>query len=283
VRALITGGGGQLASDLEARVGEAGVAFSHAALDITDYESVTERFREVDPDVVLNCAAFHNLDQCEADPRQAWGINVEAVRDLALRGVKLVHFSTNYVFDGTQPLPYQENDLPAPRSIYALTKLAGEHAAIAYGANALVVRTSGLYGMHGSASKGGNFVDRMIARGREQGKLSVVADQRLQPTFTADLADAVLAAVALGISGTVHLTAEGACSWHEFTVAITELAGLDIEVEPAVTRPPPGSPDRPLNGVLGRDRADSVGLPRLRPWREALEEYIGLRQSSAPT
>ena len=107
---------------------------------------------------------------------------------LRVASVRLVHLSTNYVFDGRRREPYGELDLPSPRSIYAMTKLAGEYAALAYCARALVVRTAGLYGLHGSASKGGNFVQRMIARAREQGALKVVADQRLQPTFTADLA-----------------------------------------------------------------------------------------------
>ena len=106
-----------------------------------------------------------------------------------------MHLSTNYVFDGRRPEPYGEDDLPTPRSFYALTKLAGEHAALAYGPDALVVRTAGLYGFAGNASKGGNFVQRMIARARETGQLKMVADQRLQPTFTADLAEALVDAV----------------------------------------------------------------------------------------
>src|SRR5205807_7367845 len=115
--------------------------------------------------------------------------------------------------------PYGEDDLPAPRSIYALTKLAGEHAALAYGEGALVVRGAGLYGLHGSASKGGNFVQRMVTRAQEQGALKMVADQRLQPTFTQDLAAAILEAVEADATGLLHLTAEGACSWFEFTQA----------------------------------------------------------------
>ena len=110
------------------------------------------------------------------------------MQDLAGRGAKLVHLSTNYVFDGRREEPYAEDDPPSPESWYALTKLAGEYAALAYGEGSLVVRTAGLYGIHGSASKGGNFVQRMIARAREQGALKMVSDQRLQPTFTADLA-----------------------------------------------------------------------------------------------
>jgi dTDP-4-dehydrorhamnose reductase len=274
VRALITGGGGQLASDLQELLGDDARSYSHAELDIADSAAVDRAFEEVQPDVVFNCAAFHNVDVCETEPDSAWAVNVRAVRDLAGRGAKLVHLSTNYVFDGRREEPYGEDDLPNPRSIYALTKLAGEHAALAYGDGALVVRGAGLYGLHGSASKGGNFVQRMLKRAQEQGELKMVADQRLQPTFTADLAQALLGAVNADTSGVVHLTASGACSWFEFTQAIMEIAGLDVSIEPVNTTIGPGQPDRPLNGVLARPRADALGLPELRQWREALADYM---------
>jgi dTDP-4-dehydrorhamnose reductase len=199
---------------------------------------------------------------------------VRAVRDLAGRGARLVHLSTNYVFDGRREEPYAEDDLPAPRSIYALTKLAGEHAALAYGEGALVVRTAGLYGLHGSASKGGNFVQRMVARGREQGSLKMVADQRLQPTSTADLAASLIEAVEAGADGVLHLTASGACSWFEFTEEIMRLAGIRVPIEAVETTIPPGAADRPLNGMLARPRADALELTPLRPWREGLADYM---------
>ncbi len=273
--ALITGGGGQLASDLVDLLGPSdAIAFSHAELDITDPVAVDRVFAEVEPDVVFNCAAFHNVDVCEREPDAAWATNVRAVRDLAGRGAKLVHLSSNYVFDGRRPESYGEDDLPAPRSVYALTKLAGEHAALAYGEGALVVRTAGLYGLHGSASKGGNFVQRMLARAADTGQVRMVADQRLQPTFTADLAASLVTAVRQDAAGVLHLTADGACSWYEFTMAIMEIAGSGASVEPVSTTIPAGSPDRPLNGVLARPRADALGLPSLRPWRPALEDYM---------
>jgi dTDP-4-dehydrorhamnose reductase len=276
VRALITGGGGQLASDLQALLGdERARSFTHAELDISDPEALDQAFADVQPDVVFNCAAFHNVDVCETEPDSAWAINVRAVRDLARRGAKLVHLSTNYVFDGRREEPYGEDDVPAPRSVYALTKLAGEHAALAYGDGALVVRGAGLYGLHGSASKGGNFVQRMLARAEGGAGLKMVADQRLQPTFTADLASAVVEAADRDVSGVLHLTASGACSWFDFTQAIMEIAAVEVDIEPVQTTIPVGGVDRPLNGVLARPRADALGLTPLRPWREALADYMG--------
>jgi dTDP-4-dehydrorhamnose reductase len=274
VRALITGGGGQLASDLQELLGDDAISLSHAQLDVANPYALARAIEDHAPDVLINCAAFHNLDVCETEPDQAWAVNVRAVREMALRVPRLVHLSTNYVFDGRREEPYGEHDVPAPRSVYAITKLAGEHAALAYGANTLVVRAAGLYGLNGSVSKGGNFVQRMLARGREQGALKMVADQLLQPTFTADLAAAIVDAVEREATGVVHLTATDACSWHEFTLAIMELAGLDVPVEAVATTIPPGGVDRPLNGVLARPRADALGLPALRPWREGLADYM---------
>lgn len=278
MRALITGGGGQLASDLQEQLGDSAVSFSRAELDITDSSALDRAFEEVSPDVVFNCAAFHNLDVCEREPDTSFAVNVRAVADLAGRGAKLVHLSSNYVFDGRRPVsePYGEDDVVSPRSWYAITKASGEHAALAYGSDALVVRSSGLYGEAGSASKGGNFVQRMLGRAREDGAhLRMVSDQVLQPTYTRDLASALVDAVERDATGLLHLTAEGAVSWFEFTQAIMENAGLsDVPLDPVTTTIPEGGVDRPLNGVLARPRADELGIPKLRGWREALDDYM---------
>jgi dTDP-4-dehydrorhamnose reductase len=279
-RVLVTGGGGQLASDLVALLeGDADVlAPTRAELDVTDDAAVDAAFEAHRPTLVLNCAAFHNVEVCEREEDRAFAVNARAVKRLAARcaeaDAQLVHLSTNYVFDGTEPAPYDEDARPNPRSIYAISKLAGEHAALAYAPRALVVRTAGLYGLHGSASKGGNFVTRMIARAREQGALTVVADQLLTPTFTADLAVGILAAVDAGAAGTLHVTNSGATSWHGFTEAIMELAGVDVGVAPAETVIAPGAADRPLNGVLRSSASERAALDPLRPWRAALSDYL---------
>jgi dTDP-4-dehydrorhamnose reductase len=288
MKALITGGGGQLASDLAELLGDRGevTAPSRAELDIADNEALSAACDRVRPDVVFNCAAFHNVEVCEREEDRSFEVNARAVKRLAelCAGgrVRLVHLSTNYVFAGDGPRPYSEADLPDPRSVYAISKLAGEHTALAYCPDALVVRSSGLYGRHGSASKGGNFVQRMLGRAREQGALKMVADQRLTPTYTADLAESLVAAVEHGVRGLLHVTNSGSCSWHEFTRAIMENAGLDVPVEAVATVRPPGGADRPLNGVLSCDRAAELGLPRLRPWREALDDYMVGAALSAP-
>ncbi len=274
MRALITGGGGQLASDLAVALGSEAYSYTREQLDIADADAVARTIADVEPEVVFNCAAFHNLDMCEGEPERAWQINVEAVRGLARRSPRLVHLSTNYVFDGDRADPYAETDLPSPRSVYALTKLAGEHAALAYGDHPLVVRTAGLYGLRGSASKGGNFVQRMIAVARDRGSLRMVADQFLQPTFTPDLAQAIVEAVRARVDGVIHLTASGSCSWYEFTAAIMARAGIDVPIEPTTTVIAPGAVQRPRNGVLARPVADAHKLPVLRSWDDALTDYM---------
>ncbi len=282
-RALITGASGQLGSDLQEVLGQRGWqldALTHADLDVTDDRAVAEAFEASQPEVVFNCAAFHNVEVCEAEEDTAAAVNFRAVKRLAQHAQEakatLVHLSTNYVFDGRRADGgYAESDLPAPRSVYAVSKLAGEHAAVAYCERALVVRAAGLYGLHGSGSKGGNFVTRVLARARQQGELRMVADQRLNPTFTADLAVGLVAALEAELFGLVHLTSSGACSWHEFTESILELAGVEVPVEAVATTIPPGGAERPLNGVLVSEAAPAAGLEALRPWREGLADYMG--------
>jgi dTDP-4-dehydrorhamnose reductase len=274
---LITGGGGQLATDLGAQIPDATI-LTRADLDVTDHHAVGAAMASLRPNVVFNCAAFHNVDLCETEEHNAFEVNSRAVKRLAERcaesGAKLVHLSTNYVFDGTQSRPYTESDPPSPRSAYAISKLAGEYAALAYAPGALVVRSAGLYGLHGSASKGGNFIVRVLTRAREDGRLRMVADQRLTPTFTADLATALIQGVRAGARGLLHLTNAGECSWYEFTLQVLEHAGVEVPVDAVPTTPTPGVADRPLNGVLESTAAPTVGLRPLRGWEEALADYM---------
>ena len=279
-RVLVTGGAGALGSDLRELLSAAEVhAPAREELDVTDDDAVAAAFDAHRPEVVFNCAAYHNVDACEREEGRALAVNAVAVKRLAERcasgGAKLVHLSTYYVFDGGREEPYDEDDLPMPLSAYGVSKLAGEQLALAYAPSALVVRTAGLYGLHGSAAKGGNFVQRILGRAREQGEVTMVADQRLSPTFTADLARALVAAVEAGAEGLLHLTNSGVCSWLEFTQAIFEHAGVEAAIEPVETLPHPGVAARPLNGALAARRARALGLQPMRDWREALADYMG--------
>ena len=279
-RVLITGGNGQLGSDLtEQLVGRAEVrSATRADLDIADDDAVARAIDDFEPDTVINCAAFVNVDLCEREEETALRINGVAVKRMAQlcaeAGAKLVHLSTNYVFDGRAPEPYAEHDRPNPRSVYGISKLTGEYAALSYEPSSLVIRGSGLYGLNGSGAKGGNFITRILQRARDEGQVTMVRDQRLQPTYTHDLAEVLLDAVEMDATGLLHLTASGECSWLEFSEAIFEIAGVSPKINVVDTSPAPGVADRPLNGVLARPRADEIGIPRLRHWREALEDYM---------
>lgn len=279
-RVLITGGNGQLGSDLtEQLVGRAEVrSLTHADLDIADDAGVARAISEFEPDTVVNCAAFHDVDLCEREQELAFRINAVAVKRMAERcaeaDAKFVHLSTNYVFDGTAADPYTEDDRPNPRSVYAISKLSGEYCALSYAPGALVVRGAGLYGLHGSGVKGGNFITRVLQRARDEGEVTMVRDQRLQPTYTGDLAAALIAALEAGAGGVLHLTAAGACSWLEFSEAIFAIAGVSPKVNAVETNRREGVANRPLNGVLAHARADELGIARMRGWREALGDYM---------
>lgn len=268
---MVTGASGQLGTDIcraaEAR-GLRTVGLDREHLDVTDREAVAATVRELSPEVVFNCAAFHQLDACETDLEAARATNVAGVVNLrdACDGSRLVHVSTNYVFNGGRDLTgggYDEGDQPDPIQAYGQSKLEGEREA---GPGALVVRTAGLYGRAGSASKGGNFVDRILNR---EGEIRMVADQIVNPTNTADLAEAMLESWQQGLTGIIHLVNSGSCSWFEFTRSILELGGRDNALTP-VTTDPDSIPRRPLNGVLASTRSG----PALRPWQDALADYI---------
>jgi dTDP-4-dehydrorhamnose reductase len=183
-------------------------------------------------------------------------------------GARLVHFSTNYVFDGTAPHPYSEADDPQPLSVYGRSKWEGELRVLEELPTALVIRSSGLFGHGGSAIKGGSLPDRLLARALAGDRLRVVDDQRLNPTFTGHLADASIAASAAGSTGILHLVAAGCCSFYEFAVELLRVAGVEVDVDPVATTRGETSAPRPLNGCLISNRADP--LPA---WQEGLRAY----------
>jgi dTDP-4-dehydrorhamnose reductase len=183
-------------------------------------------------------------------------------------GIRLVHYSTNFVFAGDNPEPYSEDDEPRPLGAYARSKLEGERMVLGALPSALILRTAGLFGVRGSAAKGGSFPERMVARAREGQGLRVVADQRLNPTFTGHLAAASIEYVEAGMSGVVHAVAAGCCSFAELTRAALRLAAFDTPVEDVTTAELGAPAPRPLNGCMR-----SVRVEPLPPWEEGLAEW----------
>jgi dTDP-4-dehydrorhamnose reductase len=232
------------------------------------------------PRWVVNTAAFHRVDDIETkDARQAFAVNAVAVDDLARacarRGTRLLHLSTDYVFGGGLPGPYAEDAQPAPLSVYGVSKLAGELLARQASPRHVVVRSSGLYGVAGSAGKGGNFVETMLRLDGEGKPIRVVDDQVLSPTYTADLAEAIAALLATDPPGGVyHLTNAGECSWFEFARHVFTLCGRTPKLV-ATTSAEYGAPARrPVRSVLRNTRAAALGVRPLPPWPQALEAYL---------
>jgi len=281
MKILLIGATGQLGGDILRNNQAHDIqAPDRNVFDLSRPDEMGEYIRERRPDMVINCAAFHNVPLCEVQPEQAFRINCAAVRDLAALcaevGAWLVTFSSDYVFGGEKRTPYLEDDRPAPLQIYGITRLAGEHAALATAPErAVVIRTCGLYGRSGARSKGGNFVDGRVADARAGKRIEMSSEQVLAPTSTDDLSRAVLSLIARPrlAAGIYHLVNEGGCSWYEFTRAIVQIVGRDVEVVPVDRGGRTGNLRRPLYSVLANTRARGLGIT-LRPWRDALDAYL---------
>jgi dTDP-4-dehydrorhamnose reductase len=281
IRVVVLGAPGQLGSDcVEAFAADDVVGLGHDDLDIADTDAIRATLERLKPDVVVNTAAFHNVPRCETSPDLAFSVNAVAPLNLARActelGARLVHVSTDYVFDGSKKAPYVEEDRPAPLNVYGMSKLAGEHAVLAEGRHQ-VVRSSGLYGLRPCRAKGGNFVDTMFRVAAERPEVRVVDDEVLTPTFTRDLAAQIRLLALDGPPGLYHVTAGGSCSWYEFARAIFDLGGLTTPLAPTSSTNGSGQVRRPSYSVLDNAALARLGLDRMRPWRDALADYMQRR------
>jgi dTDP-4-dehydrorhamnose reductase len=280
MRVLITGASGMLGVDVQAVALAAGhevVALTRADLDISDLAAVEAAVTDVAPEIVINCAAYTKVDDAEADGRDAAHLtNGVAPGHLAgaaaTAGAWIVHVSTDYVFDGAKTTgPYLESDATAPQSVYGASKLEGE-LAIAQAAplSHTIVRSSWLFGNHGSC-----FPATMLRLASTHDSLSVVSDQRGCPTFTPDLAMALLTVASQQLLGVVHIAGGGECSWYDFARETITRAGLGAVVTPCTTADFPRPAPRPAYSVLRSGHSDA---PVLRDWREGLREYLEARE-----
>lgn len=288
MRILLIGRTGQLGGDLlRNNPGHEIIAPERTELDIARPAEVVAAIARHRPEVVINCAAFHNVPLCEERPEEAFRANCVAVRDLAAAcataNVRLVTFSSDYVFGGDKRQPYGEDDRPMPLQMYGISRLAGEHAALSTApGHALVVRTCGLYGQSGARSKGGNFVDGRVADARSGRVIEMASEQIVAPTSTHDLSIAVLKLLEHpGASpGIYHLVNEGQCSWYELTAAVVRLIGADCRVVPVDRGGRTGAMRRPLYSVLGNFRARQLGIV-LPAWEDALGRYLKAKHGAA--
>jgi dTDP-4-dehydrorhamnose reductase len=274
VKILLTGRDGQVGWELARLLPALGVveAFSRAELDLADPDKIVERVRAVKPDVIVNAAAYTAVDKAETDREQAMLVNAAGPGFLAAeaqaRGALLVHYSTDYVFDGTKTSPYVETDPTNPLSVYGQSKLAGERAIQAVGGRHLIFRTSWVY-----AARGRNFLLTMLKLGREKPVLRVVDDQRGAPTWAQDIAATTVELLRRRdpASGIYHLTAGGETTWCGFAREIFRLAGIATPVEPITTADYPTPARRPAYSVLSNGRLERTFGLAMPEWRASLE------------
>lgn len=274
MRVLVAGAGGQLGHGLVQAFGDDDlVALDHAALDVTDEPSVWAAVRDHAPEVVVNAAGFTAVDRCEADPEPAWHVNAGGAANLAraceAAGALLVQISTADVFDGTLDRPYTEFDPPAPRSVYARTKEAGEQLVRQLCPGHQIVRTTWLQGAHGDS-----FVRSVLRRARGGERVTAVDDQVGNPTFVPDLAAAIRRLAALRRPGTFHVTNGGSATWNDLAAETVRLAGLDARVSVTNDAAGAGGDARPANRRLEGRNARLAGLDPLPDWRDGLARLL---------
>jgi dTDP-4-dehydrorhamnose reductase len=290
-RVLVLGATGQLGADVVDAFRFAGwdvVGLGHADVDVAHAPAVLAAVSAARPALVVNTAAFHHLDRCEEDHASAYAANAIGARNVAEAaadaGAALIHISTDYVFDGAKGSPYEESDLPGPLNVYGASKLFGEYLVQAICPRSFVVRTSGLYGPRPCRAKGGlNFPRLMLKLATEQRQLTVVTDEVVGPTYTPDLARQLVALAATDGYGIVHATGVGEVSWHAFATETLRLAGLsEVPIHEATTATMVRKVRRPSYSILAHRRLRELDIMVMRPWQEALAEYVAVLTETEP-
>ena len=283
-RVLVTGGNGQVGRSITDLLGDQ--RFQHltvsvadrATCDITNPDAVRRAIERFNPSVIVNTAAYTAVDASETDEAAAMLVNCDGVAHLAAQtGRRLIHLSTDYVFDGSKDGWYMESDPVAPLGVYGTSKWQGEQAART-NPDHLILRTAWVYAAHGH-----NFVKTMLRLGAERGNLRVVADQIGCPTSAHDIADAILRLVDIDATGTYHMAGASQASWHELATATFELAELDVAVEAIGTAEYPTPAPRPANSRLDSTALASATHVRLPRWQDSLPAVIDAARSSVPS
>jgi dTDP-4-dehydrorhamnose reductase len=286
LKILLIGANGQLGSDLrKALLAHQVSGTTHAVLDVTVQEQVVQQVQALRPEVIVNTAAFHKVDLCETESLAAFQVNALGVKNLcvAARAVDatLVHFSTDYVFEGTLRRPLSEQDETNPVNAYGVSKLAGEKIIRYLWEKSFVIRTCGLYGHAGSSGKGGNFVETMLQKAKARDSIRVVHDQVLTPTSTRELARKVAELIQTAHYGLYHVTSQGSCSWYEFAAAVFEIVGIKADLSPTTSAEFQSPARRPAFSVLENAHLRRWGMDDLKSWQDALLEYVSTRPSKS--
>jgi len=279
MKILITGNNGQLGSDCEKMLGTDYdiLAIDLDELDITNLSDVERVVKDFSPDMILNCAAYTMVDKCETEKELAWKVNVTGPKNLALGakkyGGRLIHISTDYVFDGLKkiPLPYVEEDIPSPLNYYGITKLEGERAIRHTTHQHMIIRTSWLYGV-----KGNNFLKTMLklALKNPENEINVVNDQYGSPTWSYKLALQISKLIEVNGRGTFHATSEGYCTWYELAIYFLEKMDVPHLVLPCLSVEYPTPAARPKNSILENRHLNKTGINIMADWQDDVDHFV---------
>ncbi|HTN44080.1 MAG TPA: dTDP-4-dehydrorhamnose reductase [Nitrospiria bacterium] len=282
MKIAVTGATGQLGRDIVEVLQNDGrfevLPLSHNEIEVTDPDSVRKALLIWHPDAVVNCAAFHRVDECEERPDAAFQVNALGALNVARVCAELkalcVYVSTDYVFDGQKDRGYSEEDTPCPVNVYGITKFAGEQLTRQACADWLIVRVASLFGKSGARGKGGNFIEAILSKARAGETLKVVNDIRMSPTYTFDVATALAELLAKRATGVIHLSNDGACTWYELAGKAVDLIGLKNQVNPISSDEFPSKAKRPKNSSIKSERISGVLDRPMRPWQEAMRAYL---------
>lgn len=282
MKVAVIGANGQLGVDVVkafATNGDEVHPLTHSDIELSDLNSASVCLKELGPQLIVNTAAMHHVENCERDPKRAFEINGLGARNLSTMAREidaiLMQVSTDYVFDGEKASPYTESDAPRPLNVYGNTKLSGEYFVRSTVPKHFVVRTSAIYGKSPCRAKGGlNFIELMLKRARESGEVRVVDNEFVTPTSTAELARQMVVLIRGDAYGLYHATAEGSCSWYEFAREIFTQAGVKVNLKVAGPNEFPIKVARPKYSVLENRELKRSGLNVFGPWQNAVREYL---------
>ncbi|MCI0450115.1 MAG: dTDP-4-dehydrorhamnose reductase [Chlorobi bacterium] len=287
MKIAVIGANGQLGSDISEEFKKSGfevIELNHSDIEISDLDSVSNVLQSIKAGIVINTAAMHNVEKCEAEPAASFSINAIGARNLAMvcndAASVLVHISTDYVFDGKKHSPYVEADKTAPLNVYGNTKVSGEQFVEAIAKKYFVVRTSGIYGRNPCRAKEGlNFTELMLKLAIEKPEIRVVNDEFLTPTSTKEVSRQMVSLIKTDAWGLYHATAEGSCSWYEFAKKIFELSSIKTNLNIANPDEFPMKVPRPKYSVLENENLKKLGINIFKKWDHGLKEYIESRQA----
>lgn len=282
LRIAVVGADGQLGSQIASHSGShLIIPLTKQACDVTNRTLVQKVMEREKPNVVVNCAAFHRVEECERDPQAAYAVNTLGAHTVSVAAASVqaaVFFiSTDYVFDGVDA-PFLEDARPNPLNVYGASKLGGEHLTRMSNSNTCIIRTSALFGVGGSREKGPDFVERIISQARSGVSLSVVGDQRVAPTYVPELAVRIIDLIEKQARGIVHVTNAGSCSWFELAAFALKTAGIKADIHETLTEQTLAK--RPLHSVLASMRLEEYGLEQLSPWQDSVSKYLRERDPS---